>query len=155
MIGGRQSTIIHLQFVLLPMLVWVQEHGALLGWLGMASVLMFVGSLVVLPWLVIRIPTDYFVHRRHWADRWEIRHPLLRLTVLVVKNMIGVVLVLAGVAMLVLPGQGILTILIGLMCLDFPGKYALEQYIARQRPVIGALNWIRLKAHRPPLELRD
>jgi hypothetical protein len=132
---------------------WLHEHQVLLGWLSAVSMLMFVGSLIAVPWLVVRIPTDYFVHRRHFVDRWKSRHPLVRISLLTTKNVCGVVLVLAGIAMLVLPGQGILTIVVGLMCLDFPGKFALEQRLVRQPPVIGAINWIRAKADRPPLEL--
>jgi hypothetical protein len=132
---------------------WVRAHEVFLWWLSVASALMFFGSLIAVPWLVIRIPTDYFVHRRHFVDRLQPLHPVLRIALLAAKNVCGVVLVLAGVAMLFLPGQGILTILVGLMCLDFPGKFALEQRLARQPPVIGAINWIRAKASCPPLEL--
>jgi hypothetical protein len=131
----------------------LQTHGVLLCWLSAASVLMFVGSLLAVPWLVLRIPADYFLRQRHYADRWKPRHPLLRIGFLAIKNLIGLVLVLAGVAMLVLPGQGILTILVGLIFLDFPGKFALERWLARQPPVRHALNWIRAKAGRPPLEM--
>lgn len=134
---------------------WIGGHELLLGWLSAASVLMFFGSIVVVPWLAIRIPTDYFVHRQHVADRWRSRHPLVRIGLLAAKNLCGIVLVLAGVAMLVLPGQGILTLLVGLLCLDFPGKYALEQRLVRQRPVLAAINWMRAKGNRPPLELDE
>ena len=134
---------------------WIGSHEAFLEWLGVASVLMFVGSLTAIPWLVIRIPSDYFVHHQHYIDRWKPRHPLLRIAFLTMKNLLGIVLVLAGVAMLVLPGQGILTIVIGLIFLDFPGKYALEQFFVRRRAVINAMNWIRAKAHRPPIERPD
>ncbi len=132
---------------------WLQGYEVVLGWLFAVSMFMFVGSLIAVPWLVMRIPTDYFVRRRHFVDRWQPRHPLLRIALLTMKNLCGIVLVLAGVAMLVLPGQGILTILVGLLCLDFPGKFALEQRLVRQPPVIGAINWLRTKTHRPPLEL--
>jgi len=132
---------------------WVGSHKSLLGWLSVASVLMFVGSLTAIPWLVVRIPADYFVQHRHFIDRWQPRHPLLRIAFLALKNLLGIVLVLAGVAMLVLPGQGILTIVVGLIFLDFPGKYALEQFFTRRRAVIRAMNWIRAKANRPPLEI--
>jgi hypothetical protein len=135
------------------MLDLIREHEVLLGWLSAASVLTFVGSLLAIPWLVIRIPTDYFVRRWRFVDRWRSYHPLLRVVLLAAKNLCGVVLVLAGVAMLALPGQGILTILVGSMFLDFPGKFALEQRLVRQRPVMAAINLIRTKAHRPPLEL--
>lgn len=132
---------------------WIAGHELLLGWLSVISVLMFFGSLIAVPWLVLQIPTDYFLHPDHLVDRWRARHPLVRIGLLTLKNLCGVVLVLAGIAMLVLPGQGILTILMGLICLDFPGKFALERRLARQRPVLLAINWIRAKGKRPPLEL--
>jgi hypothetical protein len=131
---------------------WLYAHLALLSWLSALSVVMFVGSLLLIPWLVVRIPVDYFVRRQHLIDRWRLRHPLLRIAVLAAKNLCGAVLVLAGIAMLVLPGQGILTIVVGLTLLDFPGKFTLEQKLARQPSVLGAMNWIRAKAHCAPLQ---
>jgi hypothetical protein len=134
---------------------WIGSHESLLGWLGVASVLMFVGSLTAIPWLVVRIPADYFIRHQHYVESRLPRHPLMRVVFKILKNLLGVVLILAGVAMLVLPGQGILTIVVGLIFLDFPGKFALEQFFIRQKAVHRAMNWIRAKAKRPPLELPD
>ncbi len=61
-------------------------------------------------------------------------------------------LVLAGIAMLVLPGQGVLTIVVGLVLMNFPGKYRLERWMATRRPIWKSLNWLRRKARRPELE---
>jgi len=119
--------------------------------LGVLSVVLFVASLLIVPWLVARLPADYFAHRRR--EHPEPAHPAWRMTVLVVKNVFGVLLVLAGIAMLVLPGQGLLSILAGVMLMDFPGKYQLERRIVGQHTVLGALNWIRARAHKPPLVL--
>jgi len=55
--------------------------------------------------------------------------------------------------MLLLPGQGIITILIGIMMLNFPGKFTLEQRIVQQPNVLRAVNWMRTKADRPVLEV--
>lgn len=131
---------------------WVRDHAVLLNWLGVFSSLMFVGSLLLIPWLVAKIPSDYFLRRQHLVDRWRGRHPLLRVGVLAVKNLCGCMLIGAGIAMLVLPGQGILTIVVGIILLDFPGKFALERSLARRRSVLRALNWIRTRMERPPLE---
>ena len=54
---------------------WLQGYEVVLGWLFAVSMFMFVGSLIAVPWLVMRIPTDYFVRRRHFVDRWQPRHP--------------------------------------------------------------------------------
>jgi hypothetical protein len=77
------------------------------------------------------------------------------MVVLVAKNLCGVVLILAGIVMLVLPGQGILTILVGLICVDFPGKFAFERWAIRRRGVIHSINWLRKKAGREPLMSPD
>jgi hypothetical protein len=64
-------------------------------------------------------------------------------------------LILAGIAMLVLPGQGTVTILIGLALTNFPGKYALERRIASQPAVRATLNKIRGLAGCSPLRFQD
>jgi hypothetical protein len=136
-----------------PLLDWARSHELLLGLLSAASVPMFVGSISLIPWLVIRIPADYFLRQHHYADQWKPRHPLLRILFLVTKNLIGAVLLVAGIVMLVTPGQGILTILVGLLFLDFPGKFALERRVVRISGVLKAIDWVRSKAGRPPLEV--
>jgi hypothetical protein len=57
----------------------------------------------------------------------------------------------AGIAMLVLPGQGVLTMLLGVMLMNFPGKYELERQIIQQPTILKALNWMRRRANRPDL----
>jgi hypothetical protein len=133
---------------------WIREHEIFLAWMSVISLITFVGSLLAIPWFIVRIPSNYFIHPRHMlADYLAPRHPLLRAFFLILKNGIGVALILAGIAMLVLPGQGILTIVIGLILMDFPGKFALEQRVARQKGILAAMNWIREKCHHPPIEM--
>ena len=69
------------------------------------------------------------------------------------KNVLGAIFVVAGIIMLVLPGQGIFTILIGIMLLDFPGKYQFERWIVARRPVFQSINWLRQRAGRAALVL--
>jgi len=132
------------------MLDWLAENQA---WLWTASVVMFVGGLLLVPWLVIRMPADYFMPERRSGGTWRTRHPLVRSLLHVLKNALGVALTLAGIAMLVLPGQGILTILIGLSLVEFPGKRRLEMHIVQRPTIRKALDWIRAKGNRPPLQL--
>jgi Putative transmembrane protein (PGPGW) len=134
------------------MFAWLRGHETVLWWLGALSVVTFVGTLVALPLVVARLPPDYFTH----AQRPVRRHAQLtgaRLLGRLGKNLLGILIVLAGVAMLLLPGQGILTILIGLMLIDFPGKRGLERRLVQQPAVWRAINWMRAKAHQPALEL--
>jgi len=67
------------------------------------------------------------------------------------KNVAGFVLLAAGIAMLVLPGQGILTMLIGISLVDFPGKRQLERKLIGQPAVLNTINKVREKFGRPPL----
>lgn len=131
------------------MLDWFKDHA---WWVFLFSAITFVGSLVLLPVLVARMRADYFVAPPP-PDSWAGHHPVLRWVLRGAKNLLGALLVLAGIAMLVLPGQGILTILIGITLLDFPGKRRLERAIVSRRPVLKAVNWIRRKANRDPLRL--
>jgi hypothetical protein len=119
--------------------------------LGVVSFVLFVVSVVALPWLIVRMPADYFSVER---DRRSLpglsgKHPALY----VLRNLLGLVLLVCGIAMLFLPGQGLLVIVLSIMCLDFPRKRAVERYIVSRRAVLRAFNAIRRRAGRPPLDL--
>jgi hypothetical protein len=134
------------------MVAWLHGHASLLGWVGVLSVVLGVGTLVMVPLVVARLPVDYFTPASDPALGRPRRARGPRLLGRLGKNLLGLLVVLAGVAMLLLPGQGILTIAIGLMLLDVPGKGRLERRLVQRPAVWRALNWIRAKAHRPPLE---
>jgi archaellum biogenesis protein FlaJ (TadC family) len=136
-------------------LTWMREYRGLLEWLGGASLLMFAATLVVFPLVVIYLPEDYFVRDRRDPAHQTRRHPAVWLALTVLKNICGALLILAGIAMLVLPGQGLLSILIGVTLLNFPGKYALERRIVGRPAVSRTLNRIRSGAGRPPLEIPE
>jgi hypothetical protein len=106
-----------------------------------------------MPVLIARMRADYFVRPGPPATTWLGRHPLTQAGIWVVKNLIGVVLLIAGIAMMVLPGQGIITVLVALTLMDFPGKRRLELRLIRQHQVRHAVDWIRARAGRPPLTL--
>ena len=133
------------------MLGWLRGHESVLWWLGALSIVTFLGTLLVLPIVVTWIPADYFVRDQRQGRHREGTSTVPHLLRLVGKNLLGIVFVLTGVALLVLPGQGILTILLGLMLMNFPGKHALERRLVQQPAVLGAINWLRAKAHQPAL----
>jgi len=125
------------------------------GWLAAVSAVTFVGSIVVIPFLAVRIPADYFSADRRHPLPWGRQHPALRILVLVLKNLLGLVLVLAGVLMLFIPGQGLLTIFLGIILMNFPGKYRLERFVISQGPVLRGINWIRKRSGVAALELGE
>ena len=125
-----------------------------LEFLFLLSIVGFVGSVIAIPWILIRLPQDYFCesHPRTWLKD---RHPVLRLIALALKNFVGWILLLGGIAMLVLPGQGLLTILIGVSLMDFPGKRAIERKLVSRPLVLQAINRIRERFDRPPLVIEE
>jgi purine-cytosine permease-like protein len=135
------------------MLEWIRGHEFALWWMGTFSLVMFLASLILIPMLVVHIPPNYFLRKKRTLAKPQGRYSVIRLTGIVVKNIFGIVFVLAGLTMLILPGQGIITILIGVMMLDFPGKLALEKRIVQQPNVLRAINWMRAKASKPALQV--
>jgi predicted RND superfamily exporter protein len=116
------------------------------------SIVSFIGTLMLIPVLVIRIPEDYFADKkRHRWEPWAHEHPVIRWTLLIAKNVLGYIFITLGIAMLVLPGQGILTILIGIMFINFPGKYRLERWVVLRAPVLSVINKMRRRAGHAPL----
>lgn len=135
------------------MFEWIDDHQALVWTVGSASVAIFIASLLIIPALVVRIPPDYFTHETRPPSPWANQHPFVRLAILVGKNLLGGVLMLAGIAMLVLPGQGLLTLLVGFFLVDFPGKYRFEKWLIAQRYILRPINWLRNRRGRMPLRV--
>ena len=127
----------------------------LLQLLGLLSGLMFVGSLLVVPWLVSRLSDEFFVRHRKLAGQRRKRHPVLTFFLWLLRNSIGVVLLGSGLVMLVLPGQGILTMLVGIALMDFPGKYRLLERFVKLKQVRRSLNWIRRKTGKSEFVFTD
>lgn len=111
------------------------------------SLLSFFISLAVLPILVVRMPSSYFVSKRR-PRRWTLPRKLFYLF----RNLLALFIFLAGLAMLVLPGQGLLSILMAIIISDVPGKYKLERWLVRKPGVLTSLNWIRRRYQRPLLK---
>ncbi|MEZ6165366.1 MAG: PGPGW domain-containing protein [Phycisphaerales bacterium] len=108
-----------------------------------------------MPWVLVRLPSDYFVRDKRVPLDLPQRHPMIRVTVHVLKNLLGAVLLVGGIAMLVLPGQGLLTMLLGLSLINFPGKFWLERKLIQRRAVNRSVNWIRRKGGREPMVVPD
>jgi hypothetical protein len=131
---------------------WLSDNLQLLTLIGFVSALIFAISLLSLPWLVAKIPVDYFASQGRAETAWKSRHPVARLLLIIGKNLLGFILLLGGIVMLFLPGQGILTIVAGLLLMDYPGKFAIEKRIARTPTIFKGLNWLRDRAGKPPLK---
>jgi hypothetical protein len=114
----------------------------------------FTVSLAIVSFILVRIPPDYF-HKDRPRDLWSDRHPAVRLLGLIAKNALGVVLVVLGILLSIpgVPGQGLLTILLGIMLLDFPGKRRLEHKLVSQPQILATINKLRQRFGKPNLVL--
>ena len=120
-------------------------------WLMAVSILSLIAGVLLTPVFVTRIPVDYFSHPHRHRLSASARHPVIRLLIAGVKNLLGAALVFAGFLMLFLPGQGLVMLLVGLMIMNYPGKFALECWLIQRPHILPALNWLRTKYDHPPL----
>lgn len=121
--------------------------------LGLGLFLLSLGlSFTAIAIVMIKIPANYFsshyVHDFLPDSRW-----LVRWGAVLAKNILGVLLIGLGIILSLpgVPGQGILTILLGLIMLDIPGKRPLEAWIIRRPTVLAAVNNFRARYNKPPL----
>jgi hypothetical protein len=128
------------------------KNPALLITLMSLSLASFIVSIVGVPWFVKRLPEDYFSRREQ--ERFGFDAPVRTIgdrVLVILKNAVGAVLVVAGVAMLVLPGQGILTLLVGVFMVDFPGKRRFQRRFLALPVVLKSVNALRERSGEPPL----
>lgn len=119
------------------------SHPAVLWGCGIFSVIAVVSSIVLVPRYLAKLPRDYLTKDEQRSDASVAGR--------VARNLLGVVLVVLGVLMLLLPGQGILTLLVGVLLVDFPGKHKLVQRLLGRPKVLGVVNKLRARHGSPPL----
>ncbi|CAN5688671.1 hypothetical protein BH24ACI3_BH24ACI3_08970 [soil metagenome] len=109
-------------------------------------------SFAMIAIVMIKIPANYF--SPHYVESFLPDSPwLVRWGAVIAKNILGVFLICLGIVLSLpgVPGQGILTILLGIIMLDIPGKRPLEARIIQRPSVLAAINRLRVKFNRPPL----
>lgn len=138
---------------------WLTEFSASLTWgriaLGVGLFLLSFGlSLGAIALVMVKIPENYF--STHYERDFLPGSPfLVRWGAVILKNVLGVILILVGIVLSLpgVPGQGLLTILLGLIMLDIPGKRPLEAKIIQRPAILSAINNLRAKYNKPPLVL--
>lgn len=124
---------------------FLSEHSETIILIAGISLGAFVISIILLPLIIIRLPADFFIREPAKQSSRSIG----RLSLKLLKNLVGVFLLLVGILMLFIPGQGILTMLFGISLMDFPGKRRLEARCVSLPRVTRSLNWLREKADKP------
>jgi Putative transmembrane protein (PGPGW) len=127
---------------------WPTVRELAIGVIGFA--VLAAASALLTGFILVRLPADYFAGP-HPPPLFAGRHPAVRVTAKILKNAVGVGLLAGGVVMLFTPGQGVLTILLGLMLLDLPGKRDLERKLVGRPKVSAAINALRARYGREPL----
>lgn len=129
-------------------------EGAGLWWslaisVAVALISLLLATVVIVGWS----PGHFKLSGR--ARLWEHQHPFVRALGIAGKNLAGVVLLGVGLIMALpgIPGQGILTMIIGFTLVDFPGKRRLERRLISRPAVLRRVNQLRARFARPPLEL--
>jgi len=130
---------------------WIRAHDVLLWWVAAGSAVLVVGTPFVLPFIVARIPEDYFATKERLPLSETSEHPALRWVLRIARNLFGAILLLLGLVMLVTPGPGLIAVLAGVLLMDFPGKRRLEMWVIRRPGLLMAINWFRMRRGRPPL----
>ena len=129
----------------------ISNYKSFILWLGTISFLIFIFSLFSIKWLVALIPSDYFINKS--SSKFRSKYPIIWLLSIIIKNILGYTLIIGGILMLVLPGQGLFTIMIGLMLSNYPGKYLIEKRFIAIPRVLKTINWLRKRSDKSPLEV--
>lgn len=128
------------------MLAWIEENQTMLIWTTAISVVFVLATLIAAPIAIVKIPDDYFLKNKR-----ERQHKSLSFRI--GKNVVGWALIAAGLAMLVLPGQGVIVTIIGVALADFPGKYRLQRWLITRGKILKTANKLRARYGKPPLKV--
>jgi len=125
---------------------WVLEYWL---WIAILSALTAIFTFIGFTAFIVSLPPDYFRHKTHIS---RIRNPIIRISLRVLKNVVGAITIIAGLVMTITPGQGLVAILVGVILCDFPGKRKLERKLIARPLVLNTLNRIRARFKRPPIK---
>lgn len=131
-----------------PLVIWLSQNTSILAALAAFSFLLLTTSLLATPWVLARLPANYFSRPPAIQPRsaW-------RLCTSAVKTVVGCIMILTGIAMMFTPGPGLVCLVLGIALCEFPGKHRLLKWVVRRPSVFTTLNWLRKKASKPPFVL--
>lgn len=114
----------------------------------------FLINLGIVSFILVKLPADHFSKTRK-TKFWAGPRPAIHAAKVIGKNIAGVLLVALGIVLSLpgVPGQGLLTVLLGIMLLDFPGRHRLEQKLLSKPSIVNTINRLRGRFDKPPLQL--
>ncbi|HTL62087.1 MAG TPA: hypothetical protein VL261_10615 [Nitrospira sp.] len=129
---------------------WVSKETLI--WVSTFSGVGLVAAAIVIPWLIVRMPEDFFSHPQRY--NWLGRKPAsVRIPIRILKNLLAIALVIVGIVMFLTPASGLFPILLGVVLADVPGKLKLQRWILCRKTVRKSMNWLRGKFHRRPVQM--
>ena len=123
------------------MLEWLEEHrtAVLMAAISFGLGLVALAAAAV---AVVRMPAGALQENHNGGSRaWRIA-----------RGILGWLLIAAGIAMLILPGPGLVVLLLGITLADFPGRCRIQHWICTRKHVLSSINRLRKRFHRPPLK---
>ncbi len=132
------------------LLEYTNTYKNFIFWISLVSLTIFIISILSIRWLVLLIPENYFKEKKNSIFKEE--YFFYWIAFKFIKNSLGYLLIIGGILMLVLPGQGILTIFIGMILSDYPGKYHIEKKIIQSSIILRTINSIRKKSGKKSLK---
>ena len=111
-------------------------------------------NLGIVSFILVKLPADHFSKNRK-TKFWAGPRPAIHAAKVIGKNIGGILLVALGIVLSLpgVPGQGLLTVLLGIMLLDFPGRHRLEQKLLSKPSIVNTINRLRERFDKPPLQL--
>lgn len=132
---------------------WLQANVGLTLAMFVLSIVLLVGSLWLGNYYLTTVPPDYFVRKHKPFEQLRASRPGMWWLLMIAKNLLGAMMIVSGLIMFFTPGQGVLTLLLGIALTNFPGKQRLERVILGFPSVSKVVNRARARANQPPLVL--
>jgi len=129
---------------------WISKETLL--WVSTASGIGLLILAIVIPWLIVKMPVDYFSHPKRY-NRLDRKPAMIRIPLRILKNILVIALLVVGGIMFLTPASGLFPILLGVVLADFPGKHKLERWILCRDSIRNSMNWLRRKFRRKPVEM--
>jgi hypothetical protein len=121
-------------------------------WVSTASGIGLLILAIVIPWLIVKMPVDYFSHPKRY-NRLDRKPAMVRIPLRILKNILAIALLVLGGIMFLTPASGLFPILLGVALADFPGKHKLERWILCRDSIRNSMNWLRRNFRRKPVEM--
>lgn len=127
---------------------WMTQYSSEIALIGLFSFLLLAASLLATPWILAKLPSDYFATTPTASQR-----SVTRLLLSTVKTILGLLMILTGFIMMITPGPGLVCLVLGMALVEIPGKHLVLQKLVSRPSVFSTLNWLRKKADKTPFIL--